>query len=82
MKDVFQAAVSQFGEGKGLEVDPKVWVFLGLFVASDLILYNKRFDGWCKGKAMVLRWVLYFGMIFSIIVFSSVENFPFIYFQF
>ena len=82
IKEVFQAAFTHFHEGQSLGVDWKGWVFLGIFVISDLLLFNTRFDHWCKGKPAVLRWVLYFGMIFSIIVFSSVENFPFIYFQF
>ena len=82
MKEMFVAAFTQFGEGQSLGVEWKIWVFLGFFVLTDLVLNNTRFDHWCKGKPAVLRWVLYFGMIFSIIVFSSVENFPFIYFQF
>jgi len=82
MKDVFQAAVSQFGEGKSLEVDPKLWGFLGLFVLSDLLLYNKRFDSWCQGKPAIVRWGIYVVLVFCTIAFSCVENFPFIYFQF
>lgn len=82
MKDVFQAAVSQFGEGKNLEVDPKLWGFLGLFVLSDLLLYNKRFDSWCQGKPAIVRWGIYVVLVFCTIAFSCVENFPFIYFQF
>ena len=63
-------------------IDPKIWLFLGLFIVIDIILFNNRFDFWCAKKHSIVRWSLYSVMVFSIIVFSSVNNFPFIYFQF
>lgn len=63
-------------------IDPKIWLFLGLFIVIDIILFNNRFDFWCAKKHTIVRWSLYSVMVFSIIVFSSVNNFPFIYFQF
>lgn len=59
-----------------------VWVFLGLFILSDIILYNKRFDKTIAQMNVVSRWSVYSVMIFVIIVFAGVDNFPFIYFQF
>jgi hypothetical protein len=53
-----------------------------LFIASDILLYNKRFDSWVGGMPYLLRWVIYGVLIFGIIVFAGVENYPFIYFQF
>ncbi|MCR5014668.1 MAG: hypothetical protein K6A28_07855 [Bacteroidales bacterium] len=82
MKAVFHAAFSQFGEGRHLVVDPKLWGFLGLFILSDLLLKDQRFDRWCDDKPLVLRWVILAVLVFCTIVFSSVNNFPFIYFQF
>ena len=63
-------------------VDFKVWIFLGLFIMLDILLFKSRFDKWCDNKNVFLRWSIYAIMIFVIIVFSSVSNFPFIYFQF
>ena len=58
------------------------WIMLLLFIVSDVILYNKRFDNWIGKRPIVIRWGVYSLLIFSIIVFAGVENFPFIYFQF
>ncbi|MCC6815853.1 MAG: MBOAT family protein [Saprospiraceae bacterium] len=63
-------------------VDPKVWIFLGIFILSDYVLFNTRFDKWCSVQKSYARWSVYFILIFMIIVFSSINNFPFIYFQF
>ena len=58
------------------------WLFLLVFVVSDLILYNKRFDTWVGGMPFILRWLIYGILLLGVIVFAGVENFPFIYFQF
>lgn len=58
------------------------WIFLLLFIASDVLLYNRRFDVWVAGLPYPLRWVIYGMLLFGILVFAGVENFPFIYFQF
>jgi len=63
-------------------VPSKTWIFLVFFILSDIVLYNTRFDKWCGTKPLLIRWGIYIVLIFSILVFSGVENFPFIYFQF
>ena len=65
-----------------LTIPLSVWVFLGIFIISDLFLYNKRFDSWLSNSSSVLRWSIYGILLFAIIVFAGVENYPFIYFQF
>ena len=65
-----------------LTVPNFIWIFLILFIGSDILLYNKRFDQWVNQFSMVGRWSIYSILLFSIIVFAGVENFPFIYFQF
>ncbi|PID91935.1 MAG: membrane-bound O-acyltransferase family protein [Bacteroidetes bacterium] len=65
-----------------LNIAPALWIFLGLFIASDFILYNKRFDEWTGDRPAWLRWLIYSILLFAILVFAGVENFPFIYFQF
>ncbi len=58
------------------------WIFLLLFIASDVVLYNRRFDTWVGGMPYLVRWGIYGVLLFGIIVFAGVENSPFIYFQF
>ena len=57
-------------------------LFFILFILSDLLFYNTRFDKWIDTKPFLMRWTAYGLLLFAIIVFAGVENFPFIYFQF
>jgi D-alanyl-lipoteichoic acid acyltransferase DltB (MBOAT superfamily) len=65
-----------------LVVPTTTWLFLFLFIVSDIILYNTRFDKAVGNLPYVLRWSVYSMLIFAVIVFAGVDNFPFIYFQF
>ncbi len=65
-----------------LVIPGSTWIFLLLFIASDVILFNRRFDSWVGGLPYLLRWTIYGVLLFGIIAFAGVENFPFIYFQF
>ena len=58
------------------------WIFLLLFIVSDVFLYKRRFDSWVAGMHFLLRWAIYGVLLFGIIAFAGVENSPFIYFQF
>jgi alginate O-acetyltransferase complex protein AlgI len=86
----FDEAIAMFRMlGQNAPIDPQLlliplstWIFLLLFIASDVLLYNKRFDGWVAGMPYLIRWGIYGVLLFGIIVFAGVENFPFIYFQF
>ena len=79
---IFKYLYLNTGTSSVLSVPIYVWVFLILFIISDIILYNKRFDSWVNKFVLAGRWGVYAFLIFSIIVFAGVENFPFIYFQF
>jgi len=67
---------------ESLIVPNYVWFWLAIFIISDVLLYNKRFDSWIGKIPLFGRWMIYGVFIFSIIVYAGVENFPFIYFQF
>lgn len=82
MKEVFVAMFSNFGVERQVAVDWQNFLYLGLFILSDIVLRNTRFDRWCDGKPLVLRWLIYAMLVFMIVVCSRVENVPFIYFQF
>lgn len=63
-------------------IDIKVWILFAFFIVLDILMFNSRFDTWCSKRHVALRWILYAVLIFSVIVLSSVNNYPFIYFQF
>lgn len=65
-----------------LHVNVVTWLALLAFIIVDMFLNHSRFDVWCGRLKTPVRWSLYAVMIFSIIVFSSVQQTPFIYFQF
>jgi len=69
-------------QSAALNIPMSTWFFLLVFIVSDVILYNKRFDKWVGNLPDVFRWSVYGFLLFAIIVFAGVENFPFIYFQF
>lgn len=82
VKNMFASIIHNIHLNDNFSVEPKTWLFLGLFILIDMLLFNTRFDFWCEKRNPIIRWSLYAFLIFSIIVFSSVNNFPFIYFQF
>ena len=82
LHDVFSAWIHNSSVASQLHVNAITWIALAAFIVIDLILKQNRFDKWCGEQHPYIRWILYAVMIFSIIVFSSVQHYPFIYFQF
>jgi len=82
IKIIFESIINNFKIVDNFHIEPKIWLLLSLFIIIDILLFNTRFDYWCNKMNWVLRWTLYSLMIFLIVVFSSVNNFPFIYFRF
>ena len=82
LKAIFVTAFTNFHGGEQMSVKPGMWIYLGLFIFSDIVLRNTRFDVWCDNKPLAVRWLIYAVLVFMVICCSSVFNFPFIYFQF
>ena len=82
LKAIFVTAFTNFHGGEQMSVKPGMWIYLGLFILSDIVLRNTRFDLWCDNKPLAVRWLIYAVLVFMVICCSSVFNFPFIYFQF
>ena len=82
LRDVLSAWVHNGTLANQLHINATTWVALALFILIDLILKQRRFDDWCAQRNIYVRWSIYAVMIFSIIVLSSVQQYPFIYFQF
>ena len=79
---IFSSIAKNTSSGKQLEVEPKVTILLLVFLLSDILLFNNRFDKWIAKLNIFVRWCLYAVLLFAIIALSGVEDFPFIYFQF
>lgn len=82
ISDIFHSIFNNFKVTDNFHVDPKVWILLLLFIISDIILFNKRFDTWCNEKSIYIRWGIYAILIFSVLALSGIDKQPFIYFQF
>lgn len=81
-KLIFQNLLYSAQGSQSLDIKPSVWIFLILFIVFDRMLLDSRFDIWCSRRNDWQRLIVYITLIFCILVFSSVEEFPFIYFQF
>lgn len=82
LETIFVTAFSNFDGGIQMSVKPKMWIFLALFILSDVVLRNTRFDRWCDDKPFAVRWLIYAVLLFLVLGCACVNNFPFIYFQF
>lgn len=71
-----------FSTGSSLSIPIINWILIGLFMLSDIVLYNTRFDTWLDSKPSLVRWLVYALLLLSIAALSGVNNHPFIYFQF
>lgn len=79
---IFDSILQNFTITDNYSVSLRIWLFLGFFILSDIVLYNTRFDKWSAKLPLIIRWGVYALLIFAIIVFAGLDNFPFIYFQF
>jgi D-alanyl-lipoteichoic acid acyltransferase DltB (MBOAT superfamily) len=82
IKTVYASIYHNFNVKDNFFVDYKIWFFLALFILIDFLIRKNRFDTWCENRSFIVRWLIYAVMLFLIIAFSSVNSFPFIYFQF
>ena len=82
LRDLFSALFHNGIVASQLQVAPVAWIALVLFILIDVIIRNSRFDVWCGRQKTVVRWCMYAFLIFAVIALSSVEEIPFIYFQF
>ena len=82
LRDLFSALFHNGTVASQLQVAPVAWIALVLFILIDVIIRNSRFDVWCGRQKTVVRWCMYAFLIFAVIALSSVEEIPFIYFQF
>ena len=53
-----------------------------ILVIADIFLYGSRFDAKLYTVKPVYRWTVYFLLMFGLLIFSGIQKFNFIYFQF
>ena len=68
--------------GEPLNITSVVWIIFALFLVADVFLFDQRFDHWIGRQRLMFRWTTYSIVLFAIIVYAGVEDYPFIYFQF
>lgn len=79
---IFSGIYSNWGIADPWFPATEILVWLGLFIALDILLFNDRFDYWAGRKPAWARWTIYAVLLFGITAFGGTDNQPFIYFQF
>ena len=79
---IYEGLFTNFQVNNYVEFDYLFLVFLVIFIFFEFLLKNSRFDKWCERRNAYIRWGIYSILLFFILVFASVENFQFVYFQF
>ena len=82
LHDLFTALLHNGTHANQLQVAPVAWIGLAFFVFADILIRDSRFDVWCGKQKTAVRWCVYAFLIFAVIALSTVEQIPFIYFQF
>lgn len=82
LQAVYAAMLHNAGVGALLPVKGPVMLMTLVFVMMDIGLRDSRFDKVLIRRSRVVQWAVCAILIFCTIVFSSVEEYPFIYFQF
>ncbi|MGB1296117.1 MAG: MBOAT family O-acyltransferase [Flavobacteriales bacterium] len=81
--DFFKYMVLNTGDTfKTLDINIFIWGLLLFFIGVDHFLSRERFDVFIQNKPFVFRWLIYTVFISGILIFSGVEDYQFIYFQF
>jgi D-alanyl-lipoteichoic acid acyltransferase DltB (MBOAT superfamily) len=80
--EIFKAIGQNWEVKNTLDVIHFLWIFFAFFIVMDIFLYNSRFDIKINKFAFPVRWLIYMILMYAIIFYCGVEDFPFIYFQF
>lgn len=71
-----------FEATKQVNLPPGQLVMVTLFILLEILLIQNRFDVFLQHKSMPVRWICYIILSISILLFSGIQSFQFIYFQF
>ncbi len=79
---MFKSVNNNWRIENNIDIPTKIYIILSVFIISDIVLYNTRIDKWIDKNNIVVRWFVYFILLFAIFTLSGIDNNPFIYFQF
>lgn len=80
--NIITSVKNNFAVEDTFNIDIKVWILLSIFIISDALFYNSRFDEWIGKQNVIIRWFGYAILLFAILALAGVNHQPFIYFQF
>lgn len=75
-------ALGQKNTTNSLELTPIFSIWLAIFICLEFLLFNSRFDKWIDRKPLFIRWLFYSILLFGVLGFAGIQDYPFIYFQF
>lgn len=77
-----QSFTYSFDAVKSLTISLKTVTMLALFIGFEVAIINTRFDMFLKKKHAYFRWLVYLILTLCLLLFSGIQSFQFIYFQF
>lgn len=77
-----QCFIYSFDAKSNLLISIQTISMLVVFLTFEISIYKSRFDLFLQKQKTGVRWVIYLLFAFSILLFSGIQSFQFIYFQF
>lgn len=71
-----------FDASLNLKISNELISMLAIFLILEIAIFNSRFDYFFKNLHPFFRWTIYIIILFSLFLFSGIQSFQFIYFQF
>ena len=65
-----------------LLINIQTLAMLAIFIVFEIVIYKSRFDLFFQNQKTVIRWIIYILLAFCLLLFSGIQSFQFIYFQF
>lgn len=65
-----------------IQIPPTIAAMVVLFVALEVLTIHTRFDYFLQKRPLAIRWSIYTVLLLAILLFSGIQSFQFIYFQF
>ncbi len=82
MEVLKQCFVYNFDAKKEVVVNSTTIAMVIVFLVFEIAVYKSRFDVFLQNKKTGIRWVIYILLAFCLLLFSGIQSYQFIYFQF
>jgi D-alanyl-lipoteichoic acid acyltransferase DltB (MBOAT superfamily) len=77
-----QCFIDTVDDKKDLLLSYQTITMLVVFIFFEVSIYKSRFDTFLQNQNIFLRWVIYILLTFCLLLFSGIQSYQFIYFQF